>query len=95
MPRKSKLHQESLIVTRWLTSIAAVLGPCAEIPQLIEVYRHSTDGVSTTTWMWFLSNSTIWCIYSILNRRKILLVQYSLFVIFESLIVIRLLVGKL
>ena len=67
----------------------ALSAPIFELPQFFTIMTsHSAKNVSLLTWAYFTVSSLAWLIYAISNKLKALTISYSLFTLFECLVVI-------
>jgi uncharacterized protein with PQ loop repeat len=63
--------------------------PLFELPQAITIYStHNAESVSLTTWSFFLLDNIIWIIYALKRRIMPLLISTILYLLFELLIVV-------
>ena len=77
-----------------LTYVTGILLPILTIPQAYSVLvDKSTDGVSLVTWSFYLLSSTLFAIYGIVHKEKLLMVTYIPFVVVEAAIVIGILIN--
>jgi|SRR3989338_4866056 len=71
----------------------AIAGPLFVLPQLIEIYvNKSAQDVSLLTWFFFTFFAIPWLIYGIVHKEKPIIVGYALWILFDSLIVIGILI---
>lgn len=69
--------------------IVGILGPLATIPQVLQIYTtHDATGVSFLSWGTYALFDIPWIIYAIVHREPPLIVCYSLWLIFNSLVAI-------
>ncbi len=86
-PDKLKRTMDKLIY------VAGITGPFLTIPQLYDIWALGrTSGVSLTTWGLFNVVSAVWLAYGVLHREKPIIIAYSLWIFFQTLIVIGLMV---
>ena len=91
--RPLKKHQNKNLET--LTYIAGILLPIFTIPQAYTVLiNKETAGVSLFTWSFYLISSSLFAIYGIKHKEKLLIITYIPFTIVELLIVVGLLINK-
>ena len=77
-----------------LTYITGILLPILTIPQAYTVLvLKQTEGVSLVTWAFYLFSSTLFAVYGIKHKERLLIVTYVPFVIVELLIVIGILIN--
>lgn len=77
-----------------LTYATGVLLPILTIPQAYSVLiDKATDGVSLITWSFYLLSSTLFAIFGILHKQRLLMVTYIPFVIVEAAIVVGILLN--
>lgn len=66
-----------------------VLLPILTIPQAYSVIiEKETAGVSLVTWSFYLLSSTLFAIFGVIHKQKLLIVTYIPFVLVEAVIVI-------
>jgi uncharacterized protein with PQ loop repeat len=71
----------------------AVIEPLMSLPQAYGIWiKHETQGVSITTWSFFIFAAVIWLIYGIQNKSWPLIVSSTLWCIVDGIIVLGLLV---
>ncbi len=69
--------------------IAGVLGPLATLPQLYDIYsRQDAAGVSFLTWVMYALFDLPWVVYAIVHREGPLIVCYCLWLTFNILVAI-------
>jgi uncharacterized protein with PQ loop repeat len=89
--KKINKHQKGLLDI--LTFVAGLLLPIATIPQAYDIWvSKKTAGVSLTTWLLYLIASTLFAVYGIKHKEKLLIWTYIPFVIIECFIVVGLLI---
>ena len=72
-----------------LTYATGVLLPILTIPQAYEiVILNNTEGVSLITWSFYLLSSSLFALFGILHKEKLLIVTYIPFVLIEAVIVL-------
>lgn len=75
-----------------ITYVVGFLTPIFTLPQMYTVLiRDETAGVSLATWSFYLLSSTLFAVFGIKHKEKLLIITYVPFVIIEALIVIGLL----
>lgn len=72
-----------------LVLILAFIMPIVELPQLIKIFAEKTaEGVSLSTWSFFVLCGIPWLIYGIVHKEKPIVILYLLWIIIDSAIVI-------
>lgn len=72
-----------------LTYVFGILLPIATIPQAYAILiEKDTAGVSMITWLFYLASSTLFAIFGIVHKQKLLIITYVPFTIIELLIVV-------
>jgi len=70
-----------------------VLGPLFTLPQIIKIYStHSAAGVSIFSWGAFALFDIPWIIYGIVHKERPIVVTYTLWLIFNSVVVVGVLI---
>ncbi len=78
-----------------LTFVAGIALPLSTIPQAISIYSSKdATGVSLLTWGFYLFSSTMFAIFGIIHKEKLLIFTYIPFVVIELIIVIGLLLYR-
>ena len=63
--------------------------PLFELPQAYIIYsQQSSEGVSLTTWAYFVITSIVWLAYGIQHKIKPIIVAYTSYLAVELLIVV-------
>ncbi len=75
-----------------LMLVAAFIYPATALPQVIQVFRGNTDGVSILSWAGFACFVTLFLIYSIIHRIKPMIITYAMWWIIDVLVVVGILV---
>ena len=71
-----------------------IIEPLFTLPQAYNIWvKHETTGVSLITWIFFVIASLIWFVYGISIKSKPIVVSYALYAIFNSFVVIGLVVS--
>ncbi len=77
-----------------LTYASGILLPILTIPQAYTVLiLKQTEGVSIVTWVFYLFSSSLFAIFGIIHKERLLIVTYVPFVIVELLIVIGIIIN--
>lgn len=72
-----------------LVYAVGILGPLATIPQVVQIYTtHNVSGISFFTWSLYALFDIPWIIYAVAHRERPLIVCYSLWLVFNSLVAI-------
>jgi uncharacterized protein with PQ loop repeat len=67
--------------------VIGVLGPLSTIPQVYIIFaHHNASGVSALSWSIYFLFSTIWLVYGIVHKEKVLIVTYSLWIVMNALV---------
>lgn len=84
----SKLNLETFVLTM------GIIEPLFTIPQGYNIWiRHDTTGVSLITWIFFVIAALIWFVYGLSIKSKPIIVSYALYFLFNSLIVLGLIIN--
>lgn len=68
---------------------AAVLEPMFVAPQAIQIFRSkSADNVSILTWFGLSVLTAMWVWYAYIHKEKMVLLYQSLFLVFNSLVIV-------
>jgi uncharacterized protein with PQ loop repeat len=73
---------------------ASFLYPLSSIPQIIQIFHGSTDGVSLYSWASFAVFATIFLIYGHKHRIAPMMITNSIWLIMDSLVIIGLLLNS-
>ncbi len=69
--------------------VVGVAGPIMTIPQVIKIWVHqNAAGVSLASWTAYGIIAAIWLVYGIVHRTWPIVINYSIWIFFEILIVI-------
>lgn len=72
-----------------LMIFVAVVGPFANLPQLLKIWiKKKTNGVSLVSWILFSILSIVWLIYGIVKKDKYIIIALGITLILQLLIVI-------
>ncbi len=72
-----------------LLLVVAVIGPMANIPQIIKIFvLKSSAGVSTLTFTFFVIFNIPWIIYGIVHKEKPIVIAYLLWLITNLIVVV-------
>jgi uncharacterized protein with PQ loop repeat len=74
--------------------VAAIIYPLSTVPQIVEVFKGSVDGVSLTAWSGYILFSLLFLIYGIIHRVKPMMVSNSLWVMVDSIVVAGILIHR-
>jgi uncharacterized protein with PQ loop repeat len=78
-----------------LTYVSGVLLPILTLPQAYSVLvDKSVEGVSLPTWSFYLLSSSLFAIFGIIHREKLLMMTYIPFVFVEAAIVVGILINS-
>ena len=87
MSNPNKKHKKTLI--GHLVLIVAIIAPIMTLPQIYNIWvNHLTEGVSVATWSLYVGSAFIWLMYGVQLKDKPLIISSTLWVIFESAVVI-------
>jgi uncharacterized protein with PQ loop repeat len=76
--------REKRIVSRFVM-ILSVIGPITTIPQIYKVwFGGDANGVSETTWLFYVINSVIWLVYGLQIKNKPIIISSSLWVLMDT-----------
>lgn len=73
--------------------VAAFLYPLSSIPQVIQIFHGSTDGVSLYSWAGFAVFATIFLVYGFKYRIVPMIITNSVWLLMDILVIIGLLVN--
>lgn len=74
--------------------VAAFLYPLGSIPQVIQIFHGSTDGVSLYSWVSFTLFATIFLVYGFKYRIVPMIITNSVWLVMDILVIIGLLVNN-
>ncbi len=74
--------------------LAAIAYPLSSLPQVIDVFRGESEGVSILSWSMFAFFSLLFIIYGLIHKVKPMVVTNALWFVAQSLIVIGVLIDK-
>lgn len=81
-PKKEKFINKFIYV-------AAVIYPLTTIPQIYDIFiSRSAENVSLTTWILYDIFTIIFLWYAIVNKLKPLVIEYALWLVAQTLVVI-------
>ncbi len=81
--KKVKVFFEKLII------FVAIVGPLANLPQLINVWiKKKANGVSVVSWILFSIVSLVWLIYGIIKKDKYIIITFTITFILQLMITI-------
>lgn len=81
--KKKKLSAFDYIVIA-----ASFMYPLSGIPQVIQIFQGTTDGVSIYSWLGFTLFATIFLIYGLKHRVTPMIIANSIWIVVDSLVVI-------
>jgi uncharacterized protein with PQ loop repeat len=82
-PDKAKAFMDKMIF------VVGALGPIMTIPQIVKIWMEkSAAGVSLISWGAYLFFAFFWLAYGIMHKEKPIIFTYILWIIFEALIVL-------
>jgi len=73
---------------------ASFLYPLSSIPQAIQIFHGSTDGVSIYSWVSFAVFATIFLIYGLKHHITPMIITNSLWVVMDSIVIVGLLLNS-
>lgn len=80
---------KSLFFLEMLVMFVAVVGPLANLPQLLQVWvKKKTNGVSKVSWILFSILSLVWLSYGIVKKDKYIIISFGITLFFQLMIVI-------
>jgi len=74
--------------------IASFLYPLSSIPQAIQIFHGSTDGVSIYSWVSFVVFAAIFLTYGLKHRIVPMIITNSLWVVMDSIVIVGLLLNS-
>jgi len=74
--------------------IASFLYPLSSIPQAIQIFHGSTDGVSIYSWISFAVFAAIFLTYGLKHRIVPMIITNSLWVVMDSIVIVGLLLNS-
>lgn len=80
---KKKLGAFDVIVI-----VASFLYPLSGVPQIIQIFQGTTDGVSIYSWLGFLLFASIFLVYGLKHRVTPMIIANSIWIIVDGLVVI-------
>lgn len=73
--------------------VVAVIGPLATLPQIFDVYvNKNISGVSLASWSMYALIAIPWLVYGMVHKEKPIAISYFIILIFNTLIVIGILI---
>jgi uncharacterized protein with PQ loop repeat len=88
MAEVAKRSQENKKFIDKLIYVAAITYPLTTIPQIIDILTHkSSENVSLLTWLLYDVFTLIFLWYAIEKRLKPLVIEYSLWIVAQSIVV--------
>jgi len=76
-----------MILDRWVM-VVGILAPLTAIPQIYTIVStQSSKEVSLSTWLLFIVIATFWLLYGIAHEEKAIIVNNSLWIMMEFIIV--------
>ncbi len=88
-PNKFKNFIDKLIY------IVGFIWPIMTVPQLATIWiDQNSSGVSLISWTTYLLTSTVWVIYWILHRDRVIIITFSIWIIMDILIVVWILMNN-
>ena len=91
---KHILNKKKITTFDILVVFASFMYPLSSIPQVIQIFQGSTDGVSLYSWASFLVFAIIFLTYGIKNRITPMLITNSIWIIMDSLVIIGILINR-
>jgi uncharacterized protein with PQ loop repeat len=81
--KKVTIFFEKLII------FVAIIGPFANLPQLINVWiKKKVDGVSVVSWILFSTVSLVWLIYGIIKKDKYITITFTITLILQLMVTV-------
>ncbi|MFH1544970.1 MAG: hypothetical protein ABIE23_02670 [archaeon] len=72
----------------YLIYLVGIIGPIMAFPQAWKIWsERNASGVSLISWVSFFVFSCIWVVYGLMHKEKPIILNYSLWVIFNALVV--------
>ncbi len=88
--RKNKLLRKEI---DHIIYVVAFIGPIMTIPQIFKVWvEQNPSGVSLLTWSTYTITAFFWGVYGVVHKDKPLMLSSLLWILFDALIVIGILV---
>lgn len=82
------------IIDEWVM-VVGVLSPLTSIPQIFQIVTtQDSQGVSIATWILYIFLGMFWLVYGIAHEEKPIIVNNTLWIIFEVVIVSLILVYR-
>lgn len=92
--RRKHLFRKKLTFFDSLVVCVSVAYPLSALPQAIQVFQGSTEGVSVLSWCSFLACAFLFLVYGIKHKVLPMIISNSLWIITDSLVVAGILFGK-
>jgi len=86
--------KKKVTVLDTLVIIASFLYPLSSIPQAIQVFHGSTDGVSLYSWIGFVIFASIFLAYGLKHRITPMIITNSIWIVMDSIVIIGLLLNS-
>jgi len=77
-----------------LVIVASFLYPLSSIPQAIQIFHGSTDGVSIYSWISFAVFASIFLTYGLKHRITPMIITNSLWLVMDSIVIVGLLLNS-
>ena len=100
MSRENYVFQKHIQKKKKITAFDAVviaasfMYPLSSIPQVIQIFQGSTDGVSLLSWASFAVFAIIFLIYGLKHRITPMIITNSIWIIMDSLVIIGILINS-
>lgn len=95
MPSKTKTTPDNKKLIDRLIYVAAIAYPLTTIPQIIDIFHHkSAQNVSLLTWILYDAFTFIFLWYALEKKLKPLVIEYSMWIIAQSIVVVGILMFR-
>ena len=94
MSRENYVFQKHIQTKKKITTfdavvfIASFLYPLSSIPQVIQIFQGTTDGISLYSWASFAVFAAIFLIYGLKHRITPMIITNSIWIVMDSLVII-------
>jgi len=78
-----------------IAMVAAFLYPLSSIPQIIEVFKGHTDGVSLFTWLSYILFASLFLAYGTAHKIKPMIISNSIWILMDASVVAGILWSRL
>jgi uncharacterized protein with PQ loop repeat len=89
-----ELHEPKKLIDK-LIYVVALTYPLSTIPQIVDIYASkSSENISLLTWLLYDAFTFVFLWYAIQNRLKPLIIEYSMWIVAQSIVVAGILIYR-